>query len=288
MMSWQVIALIVSFAVAASIHLNQHFKIGGWLLVYLRSVFLGIIFIPFAFIFEWPTEPVFYAVAAIVGVLGLLADSIIFDAAAKHGSRLTCLFLPQKIWLAFGLWMIVDPAYFDSLVSNPAIFAAVVFCLLCSSVATIVLRGNDASWPAFIALIPAGLLLTTNDTLVKFSLLDMKFPDDAFLLTATIGFFQVLWSFVIIKVRQPEDMTVIFQRKYLLPGVLIAAISAIIFTGFTLTLAIAPNPSYVSAVVLLSVVWLMLFHKIRGLPDDGNPLAALLFAIGALGLLFLN
>ena len=74
------------------------------------------------------------------------------------------------------------------------------------------------------------------------------------------------------------------------PNMLRASISLSIlgiisFLALLASLNAAPNPAYTSSILLLSSVWLMIYHYFFRIPDNQNPRAGLAMVVAALGLI---
>ena len=129
MITWQLLALIFSFFGAAIIHANHVYKIDGFTAVFLRGFMMLLLGVPLGMFLGAPTELAFYGWAAITGVLITGADVMLLNASAKHGGRLTAMYIPLKMFFVFieassgatALLITFFLAIFTILVSNPKI-----------------------------------------------------------------------------------------------------------------------------------------------------------------------
>ena len=196
-MIWDIAALVFSLLAAVAIHLNHIFRLDGMVLVCLRSVATAFLFLPFGLLLPWPEDWRFYLCAALVGLCGNLADRLVFDSAATYGSRLTCLYVPLKIWLAFVLWTVLDPASLTALADPAWKIPAILGCLGLTTAAVFLLRKNDASWCALAHLAPVGVLLAGADIFVKKCMAPYDILPYALVFTFFISVSQVVWSFIL-------------------------------------------------------------------------------------------
>lgn len=251
---WPLLALLFSFCGAVIVGFNHYAKVDGGKLVVLR--WLGVA--PLAgvslLLLPWPENPSFYLIALAMGVLLALSDKLLFDAAAKHGGRLTALYIPMKMLLGFVLWGAVDPASVTVLAAYPwrgvlvaAGFAACVYAFTH-------LRRNDASKAAILAIVPVAVLLSIGDVVAKYAL-EVPSGDiwqvvgnaTAFLaMTNTIG---CVVGLMMTRRFRPTGREVLLSAVF---GVILMVGLSV----FLLSLALAPNPGYVGAITMLSALWL--------------------------------
>ena len=255
---WPFLALGFSFCGALIVGFNHWANLDGGRLVVLRGLGVMPLALVAVCVLPWPQEVTFYAVAACMGVLLALSDTLLFNAAAKHGGRLTALYIPIKMLMGFVLWAALVPASMHALVVEPwrglLILAGFALC----SVSLLFMRRQDASWLAIVAVIPVAALLAVGDVVAKMSLNStaVTIPEVIGSATAFLTVTTTVGSLVgLVMTKAWAGFAWPDKRELLLS----AGFGALLVTSlslFLVTLAMAPNPGYVGAITMLSALWL--------------------------------
>lgn len=262
---WPLLALLFSFCGAVIVGFNHYARVDGGKLVVLRWLGVAPLALLAWLVLPWPQDPLFYLTAAAMGVALALADKLLFDAAAKHGGRLTALYIPMKMLLGFALWAAIDPQSVTVLAAVPWRGLLVVAGFAACVYAFTHLRRNDASKAAIVAVVPVAVLLALGDVVAKYAL---AAPGGD--LWAVVGGAS---AFLTVTTSVGCVVGLMMTRRFvptLREVVLSAAFGAILMVSlclFLVTLALAPNPGYVGAITMLSALWLAvhgyLHHKER-------------------------
>ncbi len=282
---WPVGAVVFSVFGALIVGFNQWANLPGVQLVRWRCLGVWPLALLGALLLPWPTAWGFYATAVAMGMGLAVADVALFNASRVHGARLAALYIPLKMLLAFVGWAILVPTSLWPLVSEvwrvPLLLVGFGLC----SGAMLFIRRNDASWAGLLAILPAATLFAIADVVTKLTLpplqgglLAVAGSAVAFLtVTTTTGAVASLWlkeGDVAAPLTWPGWRTVR----------LAAGFGVLVLTGLTLllvVLALAPNPGYVTAVSMLSVVFLAVWARwMRG--ERNNLWAGLALVVGAM------
>lgn len=283
-MDWVLLAIGASFMAAIQTELNHHYKIEGTLLVFWRSMFGLLLLTPLLFVFPMPTTGYFYVLGVGAGILAAFSDKLYYNAARQFGGRLAVMYLPIKIFGAFILWSLIEPASIAGLIHDPLRFTAVVGCLVLCSLSLLIMRRNDASWRAFLYVVPVGIILTLCDIAAKLALADdVDFIGGVVMFTLLMMVMCGLitgWS--LLNKRVPKKAF----RDARLPSLYICLAFCAMVILIIAAIHLTPNPGYTNALALLAVVWLMIYNRLRGKPD-GNPVSALMLVAAAAGIVLL-
>ena len=262
---WPLLALLFSFCGAVIVGFNHYARVDGGKLVVLRWLGVAPLALLAWLVLPWPKDTLFYLTAAAMGVALALADKLLFDAAAKHGGRLTALYIPMKMLLGFALWAAIDPHSVTVLAAVPWRGLLVVAGFAACVYAFTHLRRNDASKAAIMAVVPVAVLLALGDVVAKYAL---AAPGSD--LWAVVGGAS---AFLTVTTSVGCVVGLMMTRRFvptLREVMLSAAFGAILMVSlclFLVTLALAPNPGYVGAITMLSALWLAvhgyLHHKER-------------------------
>lgn len=254
-LAWPLMALAFSFCGALIVGFNHWAHIEGTKLVILRWVGVAPLALLAWLVLPWPHQPLFYAVAAVMGAGIALSDKLLFDAAAHHGGRLTALYIPIKMLLGFTLWAALVPSSLHGLLAMPLHGLLVVAGFAMCSMAMLLLRQQDASRAAIFAVLPVAGILAVGDVVAKYAL---GTPADgwqavvggatAFLfVTTSVGSLVGFWLHG--GLFEPTKREVLLSAAF-------GAILMLSLSLFLVTLAAAPNPGYVGAITMLSALWL--------------------------------
>lgn len=282
---WPVGAVVFSVFGALIVGFNQWANLPGVQLVRWRCLGVWPLALLGAWLLPWPTAWGFYATAVAMGLGLAVADVALFNASRVHGARLAALYIPLKMLLAFVGWAILAPTSLWPLVSEvwrvPLLLVGFGLC----SGAMLFIRRNDASWAGLLAVVPVAVLFALGDVVAKLALppvqgglLAVAGSAVAFLtVTTTTGAVASLWL-------KEGDAAAPLTWPGWRTVPLAAGFGALLLTGLTLllvVLALAPNPGYVTAVSMLSVVFLAVWARwMRG--ERNNLWAGLALVVGAM------
>jgi drug/metabolite transporter (DMT)-like permease len=284
MLLWLPAALGSSVMTAANAELNRRHQQEGFRLNFWRTLMAMLVWAPLALVQPWPADVGFYAAAVFGGLSMILGNLICNHLSARHNGRVAILYMPVKTMLVFVAWGVVDPLARSHLMERPLATLAVLLCFAIMVIALNAMRRNDASLKVLKLVLPVAVLYGFSDL---FSRLVVT-PDSLasrleiyFFIASTVsaGVSLLLFPF------RPEREKPWLSRPLLKAGALAAFQSVINQACFFVALVLGPNPAYVSMVVLLAPLWLMGYHRLRGVPDDASPVAGMILAIAAMMLL---
>ena len=282
--SWPILALAFSVCGALIIGFNQWARLDGNQLVIWRSAGVLPLATVAMLVLPIPQNFGFYAIAALMGVMFAYADILLFNASRDHGARLTALYIPLKMVMAFSFWAVMDPLSLLPLLLEPWRLPLVLVGFALCGGALMYIRQCDASVKAVIAILPVAILFTLGDVVAKVVLP----PPVSTSLQATIG---GAVAYLATTTAVGTVCGLVLHRKGVAPWpvILKSTLFGVLMLGsiglLLVTLAIAPNPGYVAAVTMLSALWLALWATfVRG--ERTNLWAGLGLLLGALCVAF--
>lgn len=286
-MTWLVYAVLISFTAAAFSEANRIFKMDGFRLNFWRSLVAVVLVFPATLFVEWPMFGWFYAAVLFNGIALIIASTLKFNAAAKHNGRVASLFMPVKVFFAFFLWLAISKQALADQMANPWQFAGIMGTFVLAAGALFLMRRNDVGWQAFLYVAPVGVLFAVTDVVVKL-LSEGQDPLEMSVIYVFLSFLvAMVLSGLFLIVRHSPDKELL-PPKMFRAAFIIGILGAVTFTLFLLGVIHAPNPAYVTAVAMLSPVWLMFYHKLRGIKDDASPFAGFLLVASAITLAVLT
>lgn len=260
---------------------NRHFKQDGASLNFWR-LFPQLVFLaPVCFLAPWPTEAYFYGVA-VVGALSIVViDTYIYNAASIHNGRVASMIGPPRAFFALLIGFIIAPASLYVFVDNPLTGFLMIGGFLMAFGGAVVLRRNPLAWGSFKPMILLGVASSVVFTLRKSAIA----VDVAYIQTAQILFVQYVLSAVFLYVllkRTNTPLRARFSNGLAISAFLMAI--TLLGTAYLLNVAIvlSPNAGYPLAIMLAMPIWLMFYHKLRGIPDNFSPYGAAVVAIGVI------
>lgn len=294
-MTWVSFSLIASVLVAVMTQINHHLQMRAPLVVLLRSVFTLLLLAPVVAQIVWPQHTSFFVYFSLAAFSALAGDLILFEAARQHGGRLTSMFMPVKILTAFVAWACIDQLYLSSLFENPLNSSGILFFLVLSAYAVASLRHCDVSWPAFKQVFFVGIFFTLLDVFVKLGMEGTNMTQTALLFVFIRAAVGVPVALIILRFQREEGSLqnwreIISGRRGFIMGVgvLLGGISVMNSFSLNMSVGLSPNPGYVSVLLLLSIVWLSLYNRLRGYDDRASVKNIALLVISAAGLIMLT
>lgn len=283
---WLPLALLASLISAQNVEMNRRAKQEGFRLNMWRTAVAAAIWLPVALFFEWPRDGFFYAAAMFAGVGMIIGFTIQQDLASRHNGRVAILYMPIKAVAVFVVWAMISPHARAHLLANPLVALGVLACLGTMVAALAEFRKHDVSWQSLKAIMPIVAVYGAGDILTKLNIptdevvqrLPVFFCVGTLTSTLVSG---MLWPW------RPKPELPSVGRKLARDGAKAAVCSMVNQALFVVSLVLAPSPAYASMILLLSPVWLLVYHRMIGRPDDANPIAGTVIVIAAVALMLL-
>ena len=287
---WFVWALISGLTFSVALEANKHFKLEGLTLTFWRSVMSALLMLPLILAMEWPSDPVYYLVICLTSAVSVIGTVVQFNLAAKHNGRVANLDLPVKIVLAFLIWLVIDRVEREAFFSDPVYAGGVLasFALMIASLQFV--RKNDASWSAFLAILPIGVLYAVIGVLTKLMLDDGESVLGISLSWVFLGsILMAVTSLPLLVSQKMSGKKLDIVSPNILKGALFCAFFATI-AGVTYNFAViaTPNPGYPGVVIAMTPVWFAVYYKCMGIKDELSPVAGLFLGLSALILLLVT
>lgn len=283
---WLPLALMTSLISAQNVEMNRRAKQEGFRLNMWRTGFAACFWLVVASFFPWPRDGFFYAAAMFGGIAMIIGFTIQNDLAAKHNGRVAVLYMPLKAVAVFLVWAIISPHAREHILAKPLVAVGVLACLATMVGALAEFRKHDVSWQSLKAILPIVAVYGAGDILTRMNIhpseVVERLPVFFCVGTLTSTFVSLmLWPW------RPKPEISSFNRKLLKDGAK-ASVASMVNQGlFVVALVLAPSPAYASMILLLSPVWLLVYHRVVGLPDDANPIAGTVIVMAAVALMLL-
>lgn len=294
-MTWISFSLLASVMAAIMTQINHHLQMRPPLVILLRSVFTLLFLAPIVAQIMWPHHTSFFVYFFFAAFFAFAGDIILFEAARRHGGRLTSMFMPVKIITAFVLWAVIDRLFLVYLFDNPLTSSGILFFLLLSVYAVASMRNCDTSWPAFKQVAWVGVFYTLLDVFIKLGMEGTDMSQTALLFVFIRAFIGVPIAVLMLRFQREEGALESWRQisgdkraLFLGAGVLLGAISVVNSYSINMAIGLSPNPGYVSVLMLLSVAWLSGYNRLRGYEDRASVKNIILLVVSAAGLILLT
>jgi len=272
---WFIYALATSLCSACYYMCNQNSKLNSHIFITYRGfipafvILPVVVFIPPAFM--WP----FFLIAVLQGLAVSYLDYNIYKLFQKYGAEAVSSINPLSVLITFVFWLVVRPTTLMSYMQNISRFMLIVFSVCAIVYAVMKYRRQPFLVSCLHDMFPLLLIFSFIDITNK---LIMEYADNH-LISATI--YRVFIVSIIIGIvnlmicRQKGIPTSAFFKKENLRASWFILLNPLSMILVNFSMFYAENPAYTSAVVYLSVVWILLFNKIRqyaGLPTKNQPI----------------
>ena len=273
---WFIFAVLTSICYATYYLCNQNSKLNANIFIVYRGFVAALAVLPFTLFmapsFAWP----FFLIAGVQGLAVSYLDYNSYKLFQKYGAEAVSSIQPLSVLITFVFWLLVRPAVLVSYMQNVERFILIVAAVMAIVFAVMKYRQQPFVLGCLKAMVPLLLIFSFIDVTNK---LIMEYAGDH-LLAATIYRVLIVSSivgFINLGICHHRGIAVseIFKKEnFLAAWFLLLAPLNMMFVNFSVLYA--ENPAYTSAVVYLSVIWILLFNKIRqflGFSANYHPIA---------------
>lgn len=283
---WLPLALMSSLVAASNIEANRRAKQDGFRLNLWRTTLSSLMWLPLALFHHWPHDGMFYAAAMFSGVSLIIGFTIQNNLAARHNGRVALLYMPLKAVGVFLIWTAIDGQARAHLFERPWVAAGVLLCLGAIVAALAEFRKHDVSWSSLKAVLPVIVVYGAGDILARLNMAPGELVDRLVVFLAVMNMTSAMVSSLIWPWR-PKRQLPLFTKPLLLHGLRSGMAGNVNQVCFFISLVVAPNPAYPSMILLLTPVWLLVYHRLAKVPDDASPVAGTLMVVAAIVLMVL-
>lgn len=271
-MTWVILSFGATLCLALVAEINRRFKVEGFRLNLLKSVFAVLFGLPLLLVAVFPQDLQFYLIATTQGLMSVYAMNVFFDLAKRYETRVSAMYLGVTAVAAFILWYMLKPTEMSALLSNEILAVALIICFIGVIVSLQFLRENDLSLKVLKTLLPLGLLFAFVDVSIKI-FIEGNYPIWQTVLTFVMVSFAVnaVFSYFYM-VYDKREISV--DRPIIIQAALIGILSFATLFAATSAIVMAPNPAYPGIIMMNVPVLLFAYHKLTGTKDDASPAIA--------------
>lgn len=265
-MLWVANGLIYGFFTAIYLLFNQHFKINGYVLGIWRGFGICAVFLPCLFFYPIPREISYWMLLIMQGLCIGIYDSHIFFASAKFGAGPTSRFMAVTVLLTTFGWWLLTPNKFLELLQQGNLVITLILILSGFSYCYWQMLDSHVSRAAALYTLPAVLALAAMSIITKYIAVQAHSLGQGLAYYLTVStFISGLYNYILyrrmlrkIKTGQPRSIISARMRRI---GCLLVTFSSLLIIAKTMALRIAPNPGYVTALLLVAPVFVYALNR---------------------------
>ena len=291
-MIWILNGLLYGFFTALYTLANQKYQMNGYLLGIWRGFGIAAIFFPFTFLFPLPQNFYYWGLLILQGWLIGFYDSHLFFASARYGAGPTSRVMAVTVLITTIIWWLMTPHEFDKILANKTVFNLLIFILLGFTVSYWLMLKDSITKEITFYMAPVILALAFMSVITKDIAIHSSSSWSGIIYYLTVSTFVsgVYNSYLFVK-KEKLDMKGYVRQVFSAPtraaGLYIVGFSAALIMAKTIALRVAPNPGYVTALLLTSPFFVLIMNKYNRIPDDFSLLAGLFNVLFLIALLVL-
>ena len=272
-MLWIINGLIYGFFTAVYTIFNQHYKLNAYLLGIWRGIGIGLIFLPFCFLFEVPKSAFYWFLLIAQGIMIAVYDSHLFFESAQYGAGPTSRVMALTAMATTIFWWILTPQSFNNLINDGTTVITIILLLFGFTVSYWYMIKSQVSRQLAEYMLPAilslsGMSIATKEIAMRGTSVLSSVIYYLTVATMVSGIVNSYWFIKSQKLDFKCFIQQIFAPKVIKAGIYIISFSAALITAKTLALRIAPNPGYVTALLLTAPLFVFALNKYNKIPDD--------------------
>ena len=264
----------------------------GYLLGIWRGFGIAAIFFPFTFLFPLPQNFYYWGLLILQGWLIGFYDSHLFFASARYGAGPTSRVMAVTVLITTIIWWLMTPHEFLKILQNGTVFSLLIFILLGFTVSYWLMLKDSITKEITFYMAPVILALAFMSVITKDIAIHSSSSWSGIIYYLTVSTFVsgIYNSYLFVK-KEKLDMSGYIRQVFSAPtraaGLYIVGFSAALIMAKTIALRVAPNPGYVTALLLTSPFFVLIMNKYNRIPDDFSLRAGLFNVLFLIALLVL-
>lgn len=272
-MLWVINSLIYGFFTAVYTLFNQHYRINGYVLGIWRGFGISLLFAPFLFFLPVPHDLFYWGLLVAQGCFIGVYDSHLFFSSARYGAGPTSRFMAITVLVTTFLWWMLTPQQFLGLLKQPNLFITLLLILFGFTFCYWQMIQSEVSRKTAKYIMPAVFALAGMSIITKYISLEGTSVWQGVVYYLTVSTFVSGCYNLLCYLAQNKHLNLqqikeeIFAPKMLKIGGYLVAFSAVLITAKTMALRMAPNPGYVTALLLIAPIFIFLLNRYYKIPD---------------------
>ncbi|MBQ9271218.1 MAG: hypothetical protein IJ218_03005 [Alphaproteobacteria bacterium] len=268
-MLWVINGLIYGFFTAVYMLFNQHYKLNGYVLGIWRGFGICALFLPLLPFFSIPNEWHYWLLLIVQGLCIGIYDSHIFFASARFGAGPTSRFMAVTVLLTTFAWWFLTPKKFIELLALGDVVITLVLILCGFSFCYWQMFSGKVSNAVAVYTLPAVVALALMSIITKYIATEAHSLGQGLTYYLTVSTFVSGIYNTVCYARDniTDKWHKIIDVKTIKSGILLILFSSMLIVAKTMALRIAPNPGYVTALLLIAPVFIYLLNKHNNIAD---------------------
>lgn len=273
-MLWIVNGLIYGFFTAVYTLFNQHYKVDGYILGIWRGFGISVLFMPFLVFFPVPTSAYYWGLLIFQGWLIGIYDSHLFFASAKYGAGPTSRFMVVTVLVTTFLWWILTPKEFFALLKQGNVFITLLLVLFGFTFCYWQMINTKVSRQTARYIMPSVFALAGMSIITKYIALGGSSVWQSIVYYLSVATFVSGCYNLKCYIKHHPELTFrqkiceIFSGRMWKIGGYLIGFSAAMIIAKTMALRVAPNPGYVTALLLIAPIFIFALNKHYKIPDS--------------------
>ncbi|MBE6468127.1 MAG: hypothetical protein E7004_06025 [Alphaproteobacteria bacterium] len=260
---WFVFALITSLVNAFYFICSQFSKLKADLFIVYRGFIAALVTTPLIFVFpiNFPWE--FYGVILFQGFAISYMDYCYFKAFHKYGAENVNAITPLSVIITFSLWLLIDPNIVQVYLQTPYRSLLIVLSIIAIIFSVIKYQNKPIGLRCLKYVFPILFISSLTDISNK---IIMNHANNHIIIASIYRVALTGWIIGIINtlgcIKKGYAIKEVFNTENFNKSLFIVLL---ILSMISLNLAMyyTPNPAYCSAIIYMSVIWIMVINQIR-------------------------
>lgn len=260
---WVFYTLLNSLFAAVYFLLNQKMELKASLFMVYRGWSVFFLLLPFMMFFTPVRHWEFYALCVLQGAFIAFVDGRFFTALRRWGAEVCTSLQPFTVGITFVLWIILVPSTLLVYLQEPVKFALILLSLAGVIVSIVLFNRSSISTQALkfllTTLLVGAVCEIVNKKVMGFGAGDLISASYFYVLITGLVAGSINLAVYLRKDGKLSDTIKTKNLKYL--PVFLVLIGSMVSKNFAMYYAF--NPSYVSALMYIYILWIALFNMLR-------------------------
>lgn len=272
-MLWIIDGLIYGFFNAVYTIFNQHYKLNAYLLGMWRGWGISLVCSPFLFFFGFPDSAYYWFLLVTQGLMIAVYDSRLFFASAKYGAGATSRVMALTAVVTTLFWWFLTPESFLKLLNNGTVVMTIMLLLFGFTVCYWQMIKTPVSQelvnymiPAIISL--AGMSIATKEIAMFGTSVWSGITYYLTIAAFVSGSVNAWWYIKSTRPGFSGFFKQTFSPRVTRAGIYIIGFGGALIVAKNLALRTAPNPGYVTALLLTAPLFVYALNRYNKVPDN--------------------
>lgn len=268
-MLWVINGLIYGFFTAVYMLFNQHYKINGYVLGIWRGFGICAFFLPLLPLYPVPRDWHYWLLLIVQGLCIGIYDSHVFFASAKFGAGPTSRFMAVTVLLTTFAWWLITPQKFLLLLAEGDLVVTLILILCGFSFCYWQMFESAVSYRVAVYTLPAVLALAMMSIITKYIATEAHSLGQGLTYYLTVSTFVsgAYNTFLYARQNLEQKWRAVVSEPTRKAGFFLILFSSMLIVAKTMALRIAPNPGYVTALLLVAPLFIYVLNRQNNITD---------------------